>query len=302
MEVSVLSLGSWQTYERIPRETGAAVLARARECGVDFLEVARYNDQTGAAPLETGYSEVVFGEVFRASGWPRDEVVIANKLWWEFWPEQGAAQELEASLGRTGLDHFDLVYSDPPPAALPMEDVVAAVGELVASGKVRAWGIVNWPADRIAEAGRVAAAQGVPSPCAAQLVYSVVRRSVVEDPEMVAALRSCRASVVASWVLAGGVLTGKYAASGAAGRMAGSLDEPRVRPALAAVERLRALAAEAGTTPAALAIAFALARPEVATVLFGATSPEQVTENARAVDALAGLDEARLAELGAIGA
>ena len=44
--------------------------------------------------------EVVFGEVFRGSGWPRDEVLIANKLWWEFWPEQTAAQELDASLQR----------------------------------------------------------------------------------------------------------------------------------------------------------------------------------------------------------
>jgi aryl-alcohol dehydrogenase-like predicted oxidoreductase len=301
VDVSVLSLGSWQTYERIPRETGAAVLASARECGVDFLEVARYNDQTGTAPLKTGYSEVVFGEIFRASGWPRDEVVIANKLWWEFWPEQSAAQELDASLGRTGLDHFDFVYSDPPPAALPMEEVVAAVGQLVSSGKVRAWGIVNWPADRIAEAGRVAAAQGVPGPCAAQLVYGLVRRSVVEEPEMAAALRSCGASVVASWALAGGVLTGKYASPGATGRYAGALDMARVQPALRAVERLRAMATELGTTPAALAIAFALASPAVATVLFGATRAEQVTENARAVEVLGQLDDARLAALVEIG-
>src|SRR5215472_446248 len=301
VEVSVLSLGSWQTYERIPRESGAAVLARARECGVDFLEIARYNDQTGAAPLRTGYSEVVFGEIFRASGWPRDEVVIANKLWWEFWPEQSAAQELDASLGRTGLDHFHFVYSDPPPAALPMEDVVAAVGELVTSGKVRAWGIVNWPAERIAEAGRVAAARGLPGPSAAQLVYGLVRRSVVEEPDMAAALRSCGASVVASWALAGGVLTGKYAAPGATGRYAGSLDMPRVQPALRAVERLRAMATELGATPAALAIAFALANPVVATVLFGATRPDQVTENARALDVLRQLDDARLAALVEIG-
>src|SRR5215831_10173682 len=261
VQVSVLALGSWQTYERIPRETGAAVLTLARESGVDFLEVARYNDQTGTAPLKTGYSEVVFGEIFRAARWPRDEVVIANKLWWEFWPEQGAAQELDASLGRTGLDHFDFLYSDPPPEALPMEEVVAAVGELVTSGKIRAWGIVNWPAHRIAEACRVAAAQGVPGPCAAQLVYGLVRRSVVEEPEMAAALSSCGASVVASWALAGGVLTGKYAAPGASGRYGGALDMPRVQPALRAVESLRAMATELGTTPAALAIAFALANP-----------------------------------------
>src|SRR5215831_6693134 len=109
IEVSPLALGSWQTYERISREVGASVLARAREVGIDFLEVARYNDRTGTAPIPTGYSEVVFGEVFRASGWPRDEAFIANKLWWEFWPEQSAAQELDASLSRTGLNHFDFI-------------------------------------------------------------------------------------------------------------------------------------------------------------------------------------------------
>ena len=301
IQVSPLALGSWQTYERIPRQTGAAVLARARDLGIDFLEVARYNDRTGTAPIPTGWSEVVFGEIFRASGWPRDEVVIADKLWWEFWPEQSAVQELEASLERTGLDRFDFLYSDPPPAALPLEDVVAAIGDLIASGRIRAWGIVNWPAERIAEAGRIAAASGVPAPCAAQLVYSLVRRDVVDDPAMRDALRSCGAGVVASWVLAGGVLTGKYAEPGAQGRMADELGSERARPAVAAAERLRAVAAELGTTPAALAIAFALANPLVACVLFGATGPDQVTENVRAVELLATLGEQRLAALAEVG-
>src|SRR5438034_708359 len=83
------------------RPEGGAVLDAARAAGIDFLEVARYNDVTGTAPIRTGYSEVVFGEVFRASGWPRDEVTIANKLWWEFWPEQSPAEELDASLQRS---------------------------------------------------------------------------------------------------------------------------------------------------------------------------------------------------------
>src|SRR3954447_9301939 len=120
IRVSALALGSWQTYERIPRSQGAAVLAGAREAGVTFLEVARYNDALGTAPIPTGYSEVVFGEVFRASGWPRDEVVIGEKLWWEFWPSQSAAEELSASLERTGLERIDLLYSDPPPEDLEL--------------------------------------------------------------------------------------------------------------------------------------------------------------------------------------
>ena len=86
--VSVMSLGSWRTFERISREQGEAVMRAARDEGINFLDDARYNDETGDAPIPSGYSEVVFGELFRASGWVRDEVIVANKLWWEFWPEQ----------------------------------------------------------------------------------------------------------------------------------------------------------------------------------------------------------------------
>jgi aryl-alcohol dehydrogenase-like predicted oxidoreductase len=301
IEVSTFALGSWRTYERISREAGVAVLRAARECGIDFLEVARYNDETGRAPIPTGYSEVVFGEVFRASGWPRDEVTIATKLWWEFWPGQTAREELAASLQRTGLDHFDVVYSDPPPEALALEEVVAAVGELIADGTVRAWAIVNWPAERVAAAGRIARTTGVPAPCAAQLPYSLVARDWVEGPEMTAALALCDARVVASFILAGGALTGKYSAAGATGRLSGALDSPRARAALAIVEPLRALADEVGTTPATLAIAFALANDRVASVLFGATTPEQVRENVRAAKVAGALTAEQLAELRALG-
>ncbi len=81
IEVSALSLGSWRTYERLPAAVGAAIMRAAREEGITFFDDARYNDQTGWAPIPTGYSEVVFGNLFRAAGLRRDEVVVANKLW-----------------------------------------------------------------------------------------------------------------------------------------------------------------------------------------------------------------------------
>src|SRR6266481_4628991 len=99
LHVSRMALGSWRTYERMNRNQGVAVMRAAREAGITFLDDARYNDETGAAPIPSGYSEVIFGELFRASGWRRDEVVVSNKLWWEFWPAQTPAQELAASLG-----------------------------------------------------------------------------------------------------------------------------------------------------------------------------------------------------------
>jgi aryl-alcohol dehydrogenase-like predicted oxidoreductase len=303
LEVSTLALGSWRTYERIPREQGVAVLDAAKAAGIDFLEIARYNDETGQAPIPTGYSEVVFGEVFPRSAYAaaRDEVTIAEKLWWEFWPQQNAVDELAASLERTRLDHVDLLYCDPTPAELPLEEVVEQIGALLDEGRIRAWGIVNWPADRLAEAGRIALDKGIATPCLAQLPYSLVRRDWVEGAEMVAALELCDASVVASYTLAGGILTGKYA-KGETGRMERERSDPTWASAVRAADELLEFAAELDTTPAALAIAFALNNPSVATVLCGATRPEQVAENTAAPALLERLDEGQLARLEAIGA
>jgi L-glyceraldehyde 3-phosphate reductase len=261
ISVSVLALGSWQTYERVPRAVGADVLRAAREAGVTFLEVARYNDLLGTAPIPTGYSEVVFGEVLRASEWPRDEVVIAEKLWWEF--DQTASEELDASLRRTGLDRVDLLYSDPPPVEMELERVVGQVTELIGAGRIRAWGVVNWTADRLLGVAAICAARGLPAPCAVQLPYSLIQRDWVEDPAMDAALEACGASLIPSNVLAGGALTGKYA-RGKTGRLSG-----------------RSIGPEAPGVRAA--IRFALAHPRTASVLVGCTSVAQVRENAAAV-------------------
>jgi aryl-alcohol dehydrogenase-like predicted oxidoreductase len=203
---------------------------------------------------------------------------------------------------RTGLDHFDFVYSDPPPQELSLDEVVGAIGELIADGTVRAWAIVNWPGEHVAVAARIAGATGVPTPCAAQLPYSLVARDWVESPAMTEALELSEASVVASFVLAGGALSGKYSSDpGASGRLSGQLDSPRSQAALAVVEPLRALAAELDTTPATLAMAFALANPRVATILFGATRPEQVRENVRAAELVERLGPGQLAALRALG-
>jgi aryl-alcohol dehydrogenase-like predicted oxidoreductase len=253
LEVSVLALGSWQTFERIGREQGVAVMRAAREHGIDFLDDARYHD-------EHGRSEVIFGELFRAAGYERDKVVVANKLWWEFWPRQTAAQELDASLARMGFDYIDLIYAERPPPDLPLEALLEQVTGLIAAGKARAWGVLNWPPELIARAEALAD----PPPCAAQLPYSLVRREWVENP----AMERTNVSVVASAVLAGGALTGKYPGPG---RLQDRLEAPDVKSAIQAAPG------------AAAAIRFALAHPRVATVLFGATTPEQVAANVGAL-------------------
>src|SRR6266508_2638079 len=285
LQVSALSLGSWQTFEQIPREQGLAVMRAAREHGITFLDDARYDDRTGTAPIPTGYSEMVFGELFRADGWKREEVVVANKLWFEFWPREDAAAELDGSLGRLAFDYLDLEYCELP-EGLAVDDLVRQMGGLIASGKLRAWGVLNWPAAKIAESAREAAAQGVPGPCAAQLAYSLVSRSPVEDAELQQVCRDAGVSVVASYTLAGGILSGKYRRPGAPGRMADQLEDPRQQVALAVADGMREIAESLGVPPASLAIAYSLANPLVASVLFGATKPEQVAQNADALRVL----------------
>jgi len=297
IEVSALSLGSWRTFERIPRETGVEVMTAARDAGIDFLDDARYDDETGEALLPTGYSEVVFGELFRAAGWDRSAVVVANKLWWEFWPGQTAAEELDGSLERMGLDYLDLVYSEAPPEGLTVADVVIAASELIAAGKVCAWGLLNWPPALVTAAIRFASVEGLPPPCAAQLPYSIAFPQYVEDDAMSAALDAAAVPVVASATLAGGALTGKYATGEVHGRLSESLDDARRRPAFEIGARLMGLAEEWGTTPARLAITFALANSRVASVLFGATSADQVAEDVGALELLDRLGDADLATL-----
>jgi aryl-alcohol dehydrogenase-like predicted oxidoreductase len=299
-EVSVLSLGSWRTFERIERSQGLAVMEAARNAGITFLDDARYDDETKAAPIPTGYSEVVFGELFARSGYRRDEVVVANKLWWEFWPEQDAAAEVDASLERMGLDALDLVYSAPVPEHLDLGTVVEQVGGLVASGRARHWGIVNWPADQLERAAELCASAGVPAPCCAQLPYNLAHREWVEGEAMRRALEESGASVVASAVLAGGALSGKYL-RGSSGRLSGGPGQAAMDTIADTVRELVALAGEWKSAPATLALAFALSRPFVASVLFGATTSEQVEENCGALEVLDSLDAAALQRLESVG-
>ena len=302
LQVSRLALGSWRTYERISRDQGVRVMWAAREAGINFLDDARYNDETGHAPLPTGYSEVVFGELFRAAGWRRDDVVVSNKLWWEFWPDQSPAQELAGSLARMGLDHVDLIYSGALPDGVGVEDAVGMITGLIRAGAARAWGTFFWSPEQMERAWQIAEREGVPGPVATQPAYSLVSREIVDDPAMRRLAADRGVAIVASYTLAGGILTGKYDKDPGAGRAAGMLDQPQWAAAVAAGRELAALARHIGVDPASLAMAFALLDPSVTTVLFGATRPEQVSANLGALALAERLTPGERDRLAAIGA
>jgi len=128
-------------------------------------------------------------------------------------------------------------------------------------------------------AWQIAEREGVPGPVATQPPYSLVHREVVDDPAMRRLAADRGVAIVASYTLAGGILTGKYDKDPGAGRAAGMLDQPQWAAAVAAGRELAALARHIGVDPASLAMAFALLDPSVTTVLFGATRPEQISAN-----------------------
>jgi len=284
IQVSRLALGSWRTYDRISREQGIRVMQAARDAGINFLDDARYNDETGHAPIPTGYSEVEFGELFRGAGWRRDDTIVSNKLWWEFWPDESPAQELAGSLTRMRFDYVDLIYSEVPPDGVGLEDAIGMITGLIRAGVARAWGTLNWTPEQMERAWEIADRESVPGPVATQPPYSLVRREIVEDPAMRRLAAAGNVAIVASYTLAGGVLTGKYDQDPDAGHRAGTLGQPHAAPAVEAGRELAALARDIGRDPAHLAMAYALLNPAVTTVLFGATRPEQVTASLGALE------------------
>ena len=226
--VSVMSLGSWRTFERISRDEGLAVMQAAREAGVTLLDDARYDDETGQAPIPTGWSEVVFGELFRAAGWDRDAVTVCNKLWWEHWPDEDATTELDGSLERMGLDHVDVIYAIAAPTAPPVEVVVEQVAGLIGLG----------PAARLGH-GHVVGPRASPRPSTSATPPARRTRSPPRCPAASpttaspAIPRCCARStrggigLVAAYALAGGTLTGKYASGCAPGGRPTTPPRPR---------------------------------------------------------------------------
>ena len=293
--VSVMALGSWRTFERIPRSQGIEVMKAARAAGVTMLDDARYTDETGTAPIPTGYSEVVFGELFRAAGFERDEVTVSNKLWWEFWPAEDAVAEVRGSLGRMGFASLDLLYAICPPSGLEVSTVVEQIGRVFDAGLARAWGTGMWSAAQHEEALDCCERLGVPGPVVAQMACSLVDHEAATSSEMTAAFTRGGIGLVAAYVLAGGALSGKYLSSHA-GRVADDLS-PAVVAAKIAAAGLVDLAAEVGATPSQLAFCYALAQPQLTSVLFGATTSDQVRENVGAVDVLASLTPSQLTRL-----
>lgn len=270
LDVSRVGLGCNQFGRRLDREGTRAVVDAALEVGITFLDTA---DVYGS-----GDSERFIGA---ALGERRAEVVLGTKFGQdESVSGAGGSRDhmrraLEASLERLGTDVIDLYTYHRPDGVTPLEETLAAMQELVDDGRVRWLGLSNVDAAQVA----AAAASGV-TVVAVQNQYSFLRRA--DDAEVLPLCRQHGIGYVPYFPLASGLLTGKYrrgepAPSGS--RLAG---RPLDAGELEAVEALERVGAERGRTLLELAVGGLASIPGMASVIAGATSPEQVRANAAA--------------------
>jgi aryl-alcohol dehydrogenase-like predicted oxidoreductase len=125
---------------------------------------------------------------------------------------------VNGSLQRLQLDYLDLVYCAPLPASLPLPEMIQQLDALTKTGKLRHWRVLNWPLEKVKEAHALAAREGWSGTSAAQLPYSLLAVSPVEDEPARASFSSAGIGIVASYCLHGGLLTGKYQQTEAAMR------------------------------------------------------------------------------------
>ena len=296
-----LSLGGntfgWTTGEA----ASFAVLDAYAAAGGNSIDSA--DSYSAWAPGHSGgESETIIGAWVKARG-NRDQVLIATKVSRHpKFPGLGAANvaaACEASLERLGTDRIDLYFAHHDDPATPLEETVAAFGELQRAGKIRHVGVSNYTAARAREWIAAAQAGGYPPPVALQPHYNLMAREPYES-ELAPVAARYSLGVMPYFALAAGFLTGKYRTPGdlrgpARGQMAGRYFSPR---GLAVLEAMDAVAAAHGARPASVAIAWLLARPGIVSPIASATSPAQLAALTAAVtlkltgDEVAALDQA----------
>ncbi|HEX6195820.1 MAG TPA: aldo/keto reductase [Jiangellaceae bacterium] len=282
LTVSAVGLGCNAFGRRIDERQSAAVVHAALDAGITLFDTAdAYGD---------GESERFLGA---ALGSRRDEVIVATKFGADMrgangpdWGARGSRRYIrravESSLRRLGTDWIDLYQYHFPDSMTPIEETLAALSELVAEGKVRYVGSSNFAGWRVVDADWVARTAGYPRFISAQNKYSLYDRAA--EAELVPACERVGVGILPYFPLEHGLLTGKYRrdAPAPAGTRLADRTGPLDNADFDRIEALERYAAERGVTILDVAIGGLAAKPAVASVIAGATKPEQVVANAAA--------------------
>ncbi len=280
--VSKVGLGCNNFGRRLDLDATRAVVKAALDAGINHLDTAE--------AYGNGDSERFLGEILHGR---REQVVIATK----FGGGPGAVDGVTAlggrgyirnaiagSLERLRTDYVDLYYYHAPDRVTPIAETLDALDELVREGTVRAIGASNFSAEQLREADEVARSRGTSPFVALQNQYSLLERDA--DADVLPLCRELNVGFVPYFPLASGLLTGKYRRGepAPAGTRLVARQDMLDDEMFDEVERLAAFADERGHTLHELAISALASTPGVASVIVGATSPEQARQNLAAAE------------------
>lgn len=282
LRVSTVGLGCNNFGMRIDEDASRRVIDAAIDAGITLFDTSD----------SYGESEAIIG---RALGARRDDIVLATKFCTDLkgangadWGSRGSRRyirrSIERSLSRLQTDHVDLYQIHMPDPTTPIEETLSALTDLVHEGLVRYIGCSNFEGWRIADADWTARSKGLERFVSAQNHYSLIERGV--EAEVIPACRRFGLGMLPYFPLASGLLTGKYRRGEAApadGRIAAWGMNAMLSDAnFDKVDALQAFADERGITLLDVAMGGLASRPTVASVIAGATTPEQIAQNVAA--------------------
>jgi aryl-alcohol dehydrogenase-like predicted oxidoreductase len=284
LKVSVAGLGCNNFGMRIDAEQAHAVVHKALDEGITFFDEANIYGGRGR-------SEEMLGKIL---GNRRHDVVLATKVGMAMgegpYKIGGSRRHIiascEASLQRLNTDFIDLYYIHTPDASTPEQETLEAFDTLVRSGKVRYIGCSNYAGWQLADALGISREHGLASYVCAQNQYNLLDRSI--ERELIPACQHFNVGVVPYFPLASGFLTGKYRPDSPppkGTRLATTqrlADQVLTEGNFAVLQRLERFVTDRGHGLLELAVSWLVAQPQVASVICGATSSEQVTENVKA--------------------
>ncbi|WP_338664650.1 aldo/keto reductase [Pararoseomonas sp. SCSIO 73927] len=255
-----------------------------------------------------GASERTLGQSLKNLGIPRNEIVLATKVYSRMGRGQndiGASRghimdAVEASLRRLQTDHIDLYQVHANDTVTPVEETLRALDDLVRQGKVRYLGVSNWQAWRIATALGISARLNLERFNTLQAYYSIAGRDL--ERELKPLLEAEKTGLLVWSPLAGGLLSGKFSREDQSpeGSRRSSFDFPIVDKERAwnVIDVLKQVAEAHGCSPARIALAWLLSKPVVTSVIVGAKRLSQLEDNLAAIDVV--LDDGEIARLDAV--
>jgi len=289
LKVSELSFGAWVTYGgQVGEDVALKCMSAAYDAGVNFFD--------NAEAYANGKAEIVMGNVIKKLGLRRETIVVSSKVFWggEGPNDRGLSRKhiYEAcrnSLKRLQLDYLDLFFCHRPDPSTPIEETVRSMDDLIHQGKILYWGTSEWSAADVMRAHALAREHSLTPPQMEQPQYNMLHRDRVEK-EYLPLYREIGLGTTIWSPLASGVLTGKYnngIPTGSRAALQGYewLKEHVITPQnIEKVKQLQPVAADLDCTMAQFALAWCLKNPYVSTVITGASRPEQVTENMKAIE------------------